>query len=837
MRFKLFLAMAMSSFLLSCGDEGNGSNGPSIESSLGGSSEEISSEANSSEGGSQPGNSFDGTSQSGTSETASSEQGGVSSADQSSSSSGKELDSTAFDSIPIVMVRNKTISGVSQKGPFAWGSYVFVFELDGMTLAQTNRSFSYRIYDDDNKGTFTFSQVSLASQYALLKASGYYWNENTGKRSFFGGTLNALVDLSGRDGDSANVNVNLMTHLEYERALYLTTTGMNVPAAKRQAQREVFRAFGVTGDFVGSEKFNIFSNGEGDAALLAISVLMLGDLSEMEFSERLANFVDDIRQDGTWDDAATKAQMAAWACTANLAAIRTVVEGWNAGNEAPAFERIVNAFWQNEYGFGACTAANAGEIKHFAVSDVYYICETGDWRMATVQEYDTYGWNAEADGSVRKGLVTDAFYKYDSLQGRWIAANARDTSLGLNGCTGKRENELGHGEDDKYYACHGGEWQTATVMESDLYGWDAGHDGEIRKGNFSPNAFYKYDSLLNQWLAADLLDTVLKLNGCTQKRSLETGFGSDGAYYICKNGVWQTTPLAECERNAELVAGEGPDSVLYVCDADTFRIATTSEKEVGRGCTSYNLDEDKLVIGHMVCSTSGTWLAAVAPTVSGTFVDSRDGKTYRTIAIGTQMWMAQNLNYEYKVNDSVYGNMCSFVSADSCVKYGRHYTWGAAMDTAKTGCGYGNLTDECINNDRIQGICPEGWHLPSHEEWNTLADAVGGAEIAGKKLKAAEGWCYSNSCGNGEDAYGFTAYASSYIDPGDVTPAATPNYDGISHRYAIFWTSTPYLGLFASNQAYSQLMYYTSDEFYYSTGSKTQGHTTATGYSVRCVKD
>ncbi len=104
-----------------------------------------------------------------------------------------------------------------------------------------------------------------------------------------------------------------------------------------------------------------------------------------------------------------------------------------------------------------------------------------------------------------------------------------------------------------------------------------------------------------------------------------------------------------------------------------------------------------------------------------TLTDSRDGQVYRTVTIGEQTWMAENLNYEYKINGKVYGNYCHF---EGCSPYGRYYTWAAAMDSAGINgsydgkeCGLGKI---CGPKSPVQGICPKGWHLPSEAEWETL---------------------------------------------------------------------------------------------------------------------
>ncbi|MCL2283106.1 MAG: hypothetical protein FWC26_07295, partial [Fibromonadales bacterium] len=114
--------------------------------------------------------------------------------------------------------------------------------------------------------------------------------------------------------------------------------------------------------------------------------------------------------------------------------------------------------------------------------------------------------------------------------------------------------------------------------------------------------------------------------------------------------------------------------------------------------------------------------------------DKRDGKTYRTVKIGTQIWMAENLNYDAE-NSKCYEN-----KPENCEKYVRLYDWETAMKS-----------------------CPSSWHLPSNEEWKTLVNFAGGRNIAGKKLKAKKGW---NEKGNGTDGFGFSALpgGSGYSD-------------------------------------------------------------------------
>jgi len=193
----------------------------------------------------------------------------------------------------------------------------------------------------------------------------------------------------------------------------------------------------------------------------------------------------------------------------------------------------------------------------------------------------------------------------------------------------------------------------------------------------------------------------------------------------------------------------------------------------------------------------------------GTFTDKRDGKTYKTVKIGKQTWMAENLNYQTKSGAWCYENI-----ADSCQKYGRIYDW----KTAKT-------------------VCPTGFHLPASREWDALSKAVGGErkEIedesgessfwgwdgAGGKLKARSGW---NEDGiNGTDDYGFSAL------PGGHRESSGVSFRDIGYS-GVWWTATETSGGFASTRRMDYSIF--SDIV-----SEGYGSDKRFGFSVRCVQD
>ena len=310
----------------------------------------------------------------------------------------------------VVAIVDKTISGVSQKGPFVNGSSVTVQELNGKTLAQTGLGFEGKIKND--LGEFSVKVNKLESQYALLKANGYYRNEVTGDKSKGQVTLYALTDLSNRD----EVNVNLLTHLAYERSLYLATVDtLSVAKAKKQAEAEIFKSFGIEGNFAAAEDLNIFGADDQSAALLAVSILMQSELSEGDFSERLADYAADIESDGIWNDAKTATEIADWAnalwLRAGLAIIRENIGKWDLSADVPAFEMYVNNFWWQNYGLGICDAKREGEVLKnqntaSVNADVYYICKSNLWQVASDIEKDTATWGVgKFDGEVRAGQV------------------------------------------------------------------------------------------------------------------------------------------------------------------------------------------------------------------------------------------------------------------------------------------------------------------------------------------------------------------------------------------------------------------------------------------------
>jgi uncharacterized protein (TIGR02145 family)/uncharacterized repeat protein (TIGR02543 family) len=142
----------------------------------------------------------------------------------------------------------------------------------------------------------------------------------------------------------------------------------------------------------------------------------------------------------------------------------------------------------------------------------------------------------------------------------------------------------------------------------------------------------------------------------------------------------------------------------------------------------------------------------VTAAYQGGFKDERDGKSYSTVTIGDRMWMAENLNYETES-----GSMCYMEEDGNCDKYGRLYEYKNALSSA----------DGVYKAENLQGICPDGWHVPNANEWNALNNAVGGAQAAVMALRATSGW--SGNGGNGPDAVGFRSLPGGWYNSNNKT--------------------------------------------------------------------
>lgn len=190
--------------------------------------------------------------------------------------------------------------------------------------------------------------------------------------------------------------------------------------------------------------------------------------------------------------------------------------------------------------------------------------------------------------------------------------------------------------------------------------------------------------------------------------------------------------------------------------------------------------------------------------VDSSYIYDYDGNRYGTIKIGNQIWMKENLKSLHYSDGTEIPDVYSYNDSDSLAEiYGRFYTWDAAMYyTTEPG---------------TQGVCPCGWHIPTHDEWTVLGEYLGGNSVAGGKMKVpgTEHWNAPNTGATNES--GFSALGAGEWD----------NQYQFFHNAAVIWSSTQQ-GLL---NAYYRVLSYDNDDLAIYVWRKTLA------YSVRCVKD
>ena len=266
-------------------------------------------------------------------------------------------------------------------------------------------------------------------------------------------------------------------------------------------------------------------------------------------------------------------------------------------------------------------------------------------------------------------------------------------------------------------------------------------------------------------------------------------------------------------------SAKSSSSSVIVTNSSSSRNENSSSSETTLSCSSE--------LSEASSSSESLSAGSIYDATANTLTDLRDGKTYKTVTIGRQIWMAENLNYAYTdvfykrdnyTSDST--SWCYDNDPANCAKYGRLYTWAAAMDSlgkwSKNGkkCGY---IASCSPTYPVRGICPKGWHLPSKQEFGTLITAVGDSSTNGTVLKSTDGW---SNHGNGTDAFGFSALPAGARSDGHYVRRGS---------YAYFWSSNDTKGI--SHDAYRMYLYCGEDIAGLIYDNKNHGA------SVRCVKD
>jgi uncharacterized protein (TIGR02145 family) len=450
-----------------------------------------------------------------------------------------------------------------------------------------------------------------------------------------------------------------------------------------------------------------------------------------------------------------------------------------------------------------------GEIRLGQATGVHYIYDNG-WRKASNLEKDTYDysenepWGAGEKGELRNGAVfSTTLYTFD---GSWRLATdlEKDTynyeknkpwAAGKNG-------EIRAGVISSTLYIFDGSWRIATDLEKDTYNyeknkpWAARKDGDSKWGAINTTYCYVFED--STWRLGNESDCSLGLGGCTALR--------------------QNTVLKRQDNPTWVKSNYNP---WAICDSKIWRNATQLEIDLYKDTNKLECSEFGKIVhgsvntGYAYFCYGNEWKRFYGnESVSyGKLVDERDGRIYRTVKIGEQTWIAENLNYADSINypSMLNRNWCYNNNLDSCEKYGRHYTWSATIDSVywkKKGKNCGFKEQTCDLPNQVRGICPTGWHIPSSNEWETLYSSMGASHKAMQAKNFPE-WTKAI------DEYGFSALPVGYY---------SGSFQGVGSR-VYFWSATEH----STNYAY----YWYLGE---SNALLGEGNN-AFGFSVRCIKD
>lgn len=220
------------------------------------------------------------------------------------------------DTVYVAYVDSSSQVDYSRKSFFLKGSKITIHELEsGKTLRQTGNVLINEISSSD--GVYKYSANENMSQYMLYTEEGFFYNVVTGKASDAPICLKLLSDVMMH----LKLYVNVLTHLEYERVRQLVVgSSMKVYAAKAQAEKEIMSVFHILPDSVDMsdpEEIYMFDGSNRGNCLLALTILLLGDRSDGEFRDLLADISNGIASKGVWNNTTARKQMANWARNAD----------------------------------------------------------------------------------------------------------------------------------------------------------------------------------------------------------------------------------------------------------------------------------------------------------------------------------------------------------------------------------------------------------------------------------------------------------------------------------------------------------------------------------------
>ncbi|WP_298772445.1 FISUMP domain-containing protein [uncultured Fibrobacter sp.] len=522
-----------------------------------------------------------------------------------SCSDEKSVSGGTSDDAGIIAISDKTIAGVTQKGPLVKGSKVILKETseDG-SFTPTGKELTTKTLS--NKGDFKFDSLELESQYILLSAKGKYTREEVDETSACSIRLDAVSSLEKRE----TVNINLLTHFEYKRVLNLVKEGKSFAEAKKQAATEVFEAFGFTADVNAAEDLNIYNTSEADLILYNISALIDGqpewndwldeDLEGCDkLQQYLDTFTDDFADDGKLSDSVMQdvAGYAYYYTNVHADMEFTTEQDIRDKEKADPDERKDHSLrkWKKQYEFSKhvflhymdvefCKENLWGEYREFnkpivigswdreVLTQGYLLCNGFNWEITTKEhldsltlkiEHETGSMTDKRDGKKYKTVS----FKYKGKKYVWMAEDLQYSDSTITYSKGYEKNKRLVGS-----------YSWTTVMQVD----DKYMKGPIKDG---------------------LLD------------SLHQGICPDG-WHVSTSEEWAIlldyvggpqNLLDETWRASDIEAAFGKDLIGVFFNKFDFNLSVMDAKYLETYYHAYTLDEDNLSYNAPAFDNDDPW--------------------------------------------------------------------------------------------------------------------------------------------------------------------------------------------------------------------------------------
>ena len=388
--------------------------------------------------------------------------------------------------------------------------------------------------------------------------------------------------------------------------------------------------------------------------------------------------------------------------------------------------------------------------------------ETAALDEVYASEDDLPGCTEKYDGAV--AFVKEGSTAFKCEDGRWEnKGEYYANNDAIKNCTAKREGEVAYiVDEDKSLVCEDGKWVNSSNVSSSSSWTPEGGIGSSSS---------KVPEPVEGTSSSDVSSSSV-----VSSSSSVTPQSSSSETSVSSNSTKSSSSVAQ---SSSSVASSSSAKSSSSSVKSSLSITSSSSSGIVLPCKTESEDNCEY----------------------GILKDSRDGQEYKTVKIGEQWWMAENLNYKV---DSSY---CFFVSQDSCAitKYGRVYTWAAAVNESEERCGQNTM---CELPEPVQGVCPKGWHLPNETEWRFLINMT-----IGKLLKTQAGW---NVYDNGDDSFGFSVLPA----PRKISAFNSDKSD------ADFWSSSEVRGVAIRMNINARYDFATMTNY-----------DKSSALSIRCIKD